>query len=187
LLGLLIAGSAGCLAVETVRRAQAERHLHLARGIETLSQERLELLETAWSWEPTDGSLAAAVGEHLRQLSWHGASGYEELAQRAAEWFQRAIELNPYDAASHARLGMCLDWLKRFDEADAPFETALSLDPAGHRTVALYGWHLFQKGEIESAIEFLDRAVRLSHGKNELAMVYLERAWEELARERRAQ
>jgi tetratricopeptide (TPR) repeat protein len=186
ILGLLIAGSAGYLAVQAARRAQAERYSHRAREIRTLSEERLKLLETAHAWEPRDGTLAAAVGEHLRQLSWQGAAGYEDLALQAIEWFKRAVELNPYNAASHARLGMCLDWLKRFDEADAPFEKALSLDPAGHRTVGLYGWHLFQKGEIESAIEFLDRAVRLSHGENELAMVYLNRAREELAREKQA-
>lgn len=56
---------------------------------------------------------ASTDGEIYRLASWEGLDNWRELAEEAMRWFDIAIRLNPFDAISHYRKGMCLDWLGR--------------------------------------------------------------------------
>ncbi|HWL95528.1 MAG TPA: tetratricopeptide repeat protein [Phycisphaerae bacterium] len=49
--------------------------------------------------------------------------------EKAAHWYGRAIEIDPYDAATHEKLGLALLGAKKFDSAIGAFEVAISLAP----------------------------------------------------------
>jgi len=59
------------------------------------------------------------------------------------------------------RIGMCLDWLGRHNEAAPYFEKALNLDPNDYYTMAHQGWHFFQTGDYGRAKEWFERSVKL--------------------------
>ena len=77
--------------------------------------------------------------------------------KKAAAWLRQAIALNPYDAYSHARLGMALDQLGQADKAGEYFDRAEQLDRNGYLTVANVGWHKMHIGEYEEAKRYFER------------------------------
>ena len=60
---------------------------------------------------------------------------------------QKAVDLDPNDAAAHAVLGTMLEPFRRWDEAEAEFATALKLDPNSAYTWAMLSEFLVLKGQ----------------------------------------
>ncbi len=133
---------------------------------------KLDVLQKAFAIEPQNFETAYTIGELLQAQSFRGNRGYEKLAQKAIDWFNRSIQLNPYYPHSPMRYGMCLDWLGRNDEAEIYFARAQKLDPNGYYTVAHQGWHLLQLGDLEGAKQKFDRSQKLMN--NPMAESYLE-------------
>jgi Flp pilus assembly protein TadD len=99
------------------------------------------------------------------------------LAREAIAWFDRAIELNPFDPYAHLRRGMCLDWLGQVGQATRWFAIAKELDPNGYYTVAHLGWHALYLDDYAEARAQFSRSLRLKpHQKeddNPIAASYL--------------
>ena len=130
-------------------------------------------LTQAFAIEPSNAETAYQAGEILRLKSWRLDADYETLAATAIEWFQRAIQANPYHVSSMTRLGMCLHWINRPQEADPWFQRARALDPNGYYTLALVGWHYVQRGEWAKAKEALERSLWTKPNDNKAATTYL--------------
>jgi O-antigen ligase len=154
---------AGCREWRWLERAEAAR---------AQPERRLEALTRACQLEPNNYNTAFELGEACRLLSWEGTPGYEARALQAIEWFERSRRVNPYYPYSPLREGMCLDWLKRHDQARACFQKALELDPNNADTVSYLGWHCVQVGDYRTARELLLKAMEM-RWMNPLSFEYL--------------
>jgi len=77
---------------------------------------------------------------------------------RALAEIERALEINPSDAASHAQRGGILLWEGRIEEAVAELETAFTLDPNLHPGDAFsLGLAYYTARRHEDAVRFLER------------------------------
>ena len=86
---------------------------------------------------------ALAVVKMLYDWDWVGC-------ERA---FKRAIELNPYYAASRSWYGIFLASMKRFDEALVEFARLLEIDPLSLPANAYFGFALYIARRYDQAIE----------------------------------
>ncbi len=136
---------------------------------------RLDALKRAAAIEPMNFETVHEIGETFRQMSWQGDEDYPMLAQEAIQWFQRAARLNPYDPYNSMRIGMCLDWLGRHEEAAPYFEQALKRDPNNYYVLAHQGWHFVQTGDYRAAKRWFERSLEvLNQWHNPIAWTYLE-------------
>jgi tetratricopeptide (TPR) repeat protein len=142
----------------------------------------MEALLGAFRIEPKNAETAYAIGEELRLRSWTGDTAYEQFAQEAMVWFNRARGLNRWDPYALVRTGMCLDWLDRHAEAERFFNEALRLDPNHWHTRAMMGWHYFQVEKFSETCEWMESALKLD-GYCTLARTYLDLAKKKLASE----
>lgn len=140
------------------------------------SNERLSFLQRAAAVEPMNAATAYEIGEILRLESWAGAEDFRERAAAAVSWFERAADLDPYDARARLRLGMCWVWVGEPEKATPFFDEAGRLDPNGYYTLALRGWHQFHAGNLEQARALLNRSLELTPyaAPNPIARSYLD-------------
>ena len=175
LLTIMLAGVVVYLTGQEWRRGHEARWLARAGGLpDYFSPQRTAALERAFDAEPMNFETADDIGEAYRVESFNGGANYEDLANKAMQWFARAGVLDRYDAYSHLRCGMCLDWLDRHDEAEKQFSQAETLDPNGYYTVAIIGWHYVQIEDYAAARPWFERSLRLEVHENNIARSYLE-------------
>lgn len=86
--------------------------------------EGIRLLEEAWAREPDRAETAAALG-----LAWARVPSRANL-QRAREWLQRAVSLEPGSGRYHEQLGQVLQQLGEPAAAREEFLRAWDLDPS---------------------------------------------------------
>ena len=150
-----------------------EQHwLGQANRADSLEQ-RITNLERAFAIEPANFRTAYWIGENYRLLSWEGAVHYKALAEKAIQWFDRAAELNRFDAYPHMRKAMCLDWLNRHAEAEAAIQKALALDPEHYLVLAIAGWHYYQTGDDAKALSYLVASHNRNWQNNPIVRQYL--------------
>lgn len=171
---LTLVGVAGLvyLGEQGIRQLREHTWLARAQNEKESGDRQLQYLENAFSTEPKNFETAYKIGEIFRKRSWEGNSGYEAQAQKAMDWFQRSIDLNPYNPFSHVSYGMCLDWIGKTNEAARFFDRAKQLDPNGYFTIAHEGWHYFQLGDFDRAKELFKRSNGLQ--RTLMAESYLE-------------
>ena len=102
-----------------------------------------------------------------------GDPGYEDLARKAIEFYERTLALNRFHWEAQAKIGMCLDWLGEHQQAEERFQKARALNIYSARLMAFYGWHLFQLEKYDEAANWFGQAQFYSRGTNELAIFYL--------------
>jgi tetratricopeptide (TPR) repeat protein len=161
------------LSYQDWRRTNECIWLARAERLPDFSTERAAALETAFGFEPMNPETAYDLGEILRAQSFEGGKNYEGLAKAAMKWYARGMKLDRYDSYNYLRLGMCLDWLDRHDEAGPCFNRADALDPNGYYTTAHVGWHYVQIGDYSAARAWLERSLRLHWQGNATASSYL--------------
>jgi tetratricopeptide (TPR) repeat protein len=167
-LGLLTAG----LLAQEWRGAGEVVWLARAAQLPDFSPERVAALEKAFAFEPQNFQTAYEIGEFYRTQSLNGGPDYAALGQKALDWYARGIALNPHDAYSYLRTGMCLDWLGQKQKSWPYYAAAESRDPNGYFTVANLGWHFVQTGDYAAALECFDRSLKLESHENEIARNY---------------
>jgi O-antigen ligase len=172
-LTILILATLTCLGWQETRSAREYYWLKQARKVLPSSPEQVAALENAFAREPNNFKTAYDIGEALRRQSWEGGGNYEELAQKAMEWFERSMKLNPYHGYGFMGYGMCLDWLGRTDASWPYYEKAAQLDPNGYTTAANIGWHYVQTGDYAAARVWFERSKRLEWNHNQIADSYL--------------
>ena len=89
------------------------------------------------------------------------------------QWFDKSSALNRYYPYNPLHCGMCLDWLRRHDEAYSAFRKAQALDPNSYYVAALLGWHYVQIEDWAAAKEWFLKSLNLMSGKNPIARTYL--------------
>jgi tetratricopeptide (TPR) repeat protein len=82
--------------------------------------------------------------------------------KRADELASRALVLDANSSAAHFAKGQVLRGERRFDDAIAEYERALASDPNDAYAVGGLGETYALLGQYEKAIEFMDKAIRLS-------------------------
>jgi adenylate cyclase len=93
--------------------------------------------------------------------------------KRADELASRAIAVGANNSLGHVAKGNVLRVERRFDDAIAEFERALALDPNFADAYGLLGYTQLEIGQFQKAIEFFDKAIRLSPQNQQLAFWYL--------------
>jgi adenylate cyclase len=93
--------------------------------------------------------------------------------KRADELASRAIAVDANNSLGHVAKGNVLRVQRRFDDAIAEFERALALDPNFADAYGLLGFTQLDIGQYQRAIEFFDKAIRLSPQNQQLAFWYL--------------
>ncbi len=74
---------------------------------------------------------------------------------------KKVIEIDPNNANAYNALGYTYaDQNRLLDEAENLLERALELDPGNPYILDSVGWYLFRIGDIEAAIEYLERSYR---------------------------
>jgi tetratricopeptide (TPR) repeat protein len=144
-----------------------------AETLPNFSTERAAALQTALACEPKNFQTAYDIGECFRTQSLEGGTNYVELAQTALNFYAQGIRLNPQDAYSLLRSGMCLDWLGRHADAEKFYNAAEMHDPNGNYVVASIGWHFVQTGDYPAARQWFLRANKLANWHNDTAKTYL--------------
>ena len=74
----------------------------------------------------------------------------------------KALSLDSNLAEAHTARGVALSAARNFDEANAEFERALTLDPNSFEAHFLYARPAFQQGKIARAVELLERASEIN-------------------------
>jgi len=171
---LVLLPLAGVLGRDLLRRGAETWHLDKANRAAAASPERERHLLAAWEVEPGNAWTAYHIGELYRLRSFVGASGYEALARKAIEWFDRAAAIHPYHPAFRFRAGMCWDWLGEHARADELFQKAHQLDPEGRITSFHMGWHELQKGNRDAAREWFTKSAEQGWPQYAPAVRYLE-------------
>lgn len=85
----------------------------------------------------------------------------EENMTRAVEYSKKAVVLNPSLAAAYAAFGLALSLNGQYEESEAAFEKAISLDPLLFDTHYQYGRMEFSRGNLRKAAELFDYASRI--------------------------
>lgn len=153
-LSLFVCVFAGILFHQTIGQVRELGALKASQQATSFSEQLIKL-ELAIKREPKNHNTAASIGEIYRIKANEIAT--TNAINQATKWFRRAIELNPYDAYSHARLGITLDKLDQGTEAKKMFKIAESLDPNGYMIIAYIAWHKMHIGDFVSAKRYFER------------------------------
>jgi len=157
LLTVAIGSVAVLLITQALGQAQEQARLKASHSVESFT-EQVKNLEQAFAIEPNNFETAGLLGEiHRRHAAESGSARKKIELKKAAGWLKKAIALNPYDAYSHARIGMVLDQLGQENKAGEHFAKAEQLDPNGYLTVANVGWHKMHIGEYAEAKRCFER------------------------------
>ena len=156
-LTVAVGGVAVLLMSEALGQTREHARLEASQSAESFP-EQVKGLEKALEIEPNNFETAGILGEiHRRRAADSGSTARKVELKKAAAWRRQASVLNPYDAYSHARLGMALDQLGQTDKAGEYFDRAEQLDRNGYLTVANVGWHKMHIGEYEEAKRYFER------------------------------
>jgi hypothetical protein len=186
---LAIAGTLvilGCLSYLVPQALTRSREVALLRRAEKLpdgNPEKIALLKRSFALQPKNFETAFAIGEQVRSLAWVGDDDNQKLAQEAAGWLARTLELNKFLVAAHIRLGMCLDWLGKHDEAGPHFAKAIEMDPNHWYARMMMGWHEFQIDHFKEARDWMLKSLELTSAHYPAARTYLDLCDKELARQ----
>ena len=150
-LSIFICGMAGLMIHQSIVQLRELQSLNAAQQAKSFP-EQIAQLELAMKREPNNHETAASIGEIYRIKASSLSTPNTPEMEKARKWLQRAIELNPYDAYSHARLGLILNRLGQATEAEKMFKVAEELDPNGYMTIAYVAWHKMYSGGLTNLI-----------------------------------
>ena len=104
-------------------------HTYLAQKTTESLNAAIGMFETALEFDPDYALAFSGLADAL--VAMHAKSNNETYLQRADVASRRAVELAPQLAETHLCRGHVLSLLKRYPEASAELETALSISPGG--------------------------------------------------------
>ncbi|MBN1606742.1 MAG: tetratricopeptide repeat protein [Polyangiaceae bacterium] len=189
----------------------AEFALHVDLAVESMKKAQFEAAVLEWKkaleFAPTESwvhnNLGVALTEsgkldeailHYREAlasTPQFAEAYNNLGEalsrqgavpEAISQFEKAVELDPGRAVAHRNLGAALARARRTDEAIFHLRKAVEGKPDSSEARRDLGHALAQNGDLPEASVQLEQAVRLSGGKDALAMYLLGRVYADLGR-----
>ncbi len=88
--------------------------------------------------------------------------------RKAAEFFEKAIEINPDSAEAHYNLGVAYGNLDMFQKAVKAYKRAVDLDPGHEKAYCNLGITYEEEGNYKKAIEVYEKAIGLNPDSAEL-------------------
>ncbi|MEN8262956.1 MAG: tetratricopeptide repeat protein [Nitrospirota bacterium] len=88
--------------------------------------------------------------------------------RKAAELFQKAVEINPDSAEAHYNLGVAYGNLGMFQKAVKAYKRAVDLDPGHEKAYCNLGIVYEEAGNYKEAIEVYEKAIRMNPGSADL-------------------
>ncbi len=112
-------------------------------------------------WTRKGLNMDTASGADEAKEFFHQAYDYQMKGdlEKAVELYSRSIELHP-TAEAHTFLGWTYSFMGRIDDAIAECHLAIEVDPDFGNPYNDIGAYLIQKGELDSAVPWLERAIR---------------------------
>ena len=111
--------------------------------------------------DPSYALAYAGIADAHSFLFMYGDSTPENVG-KAQEASNRAIELDPDSAEAHASRGIALSISKRYDEAEAEFESAIKLNPKLFEALYFHARDCFAQGKFERAAELFAQAANVN-------------------------
>lgn len=138
---------------DLIRRAQANYDMCAKAAL----IESLPILERAKEVNPSNARAFMLLGAFYDMAYWTGwMDDPADCLQRAVEYGQKAVELDPTDALAHAHLGEALLHARRITEARSKFDRARKLNPNDVAANTLYAAFLTATGNPEAALKQLE-------------------------------
>ena len=120
------------------------------------------------------GALAERTGDVDAAIEWYRQailrdSTFTTLLAAGSDWtpalahFETAISIDPGDAPTHAKIGLALARMERFDEAMEAFRRVLELEPDSPEALGNYASALCQCGEARASLVHFEKALRIDH------------------------
>ena len=155
--------------------AREDGHLQRAQARQLVDDGFFEELGKAAALAPGNPATAHWYGEEKRRLSWQGLPGWEAQAKEALRWFERAAQLDPFNARTRVSMGLCHQWLDDLKSASEDFEMALKLGPNDVPVLNASAWHLIVRGDLPRAKSLVEQSLAINPWDNWEARAYLER------------
>ncbi|KAK7102585.1 uncharacterized protein [Littorina saxatilis] len=102
---------------------------------------------------PESAEVNMKLGDKYGDLDQH---------EKAIEYLQKAIDLDPYFVLAYTRLGASLSTLKRDDEAEKALKRAVELSPRVWDVYKEYSMFLMYKGRYAEAVPYLKKGAELN-------------------------
>ena len=112
----------------------------------------IQMMQSAAEAAPKDAEIWRNLGAML---------GQQNRSREAVDAFSRALELDGSDGSIYAQLGMALEQIDRADEAEKIYRRGIAADPNNAQNWKRLGDRLFEKKDLNGAIEATDRALDL--------------------------
>ena len=134
-----------------------------AYGSKTVN-DALALLERALRLDPRDAAALTLIAHANLKVYLHPLDGrFQSPAtlQRALDAALAAVELDPDSSTAQAALGYTRLWERRYDDGVAALRRAVELNPNDATALFWYGDALSRNGDHRSAVDALERSLRL--------------------------
>ena len=112
----------------------------------------VEMMQRAAAAAPADAEIWRNLGAML---------GQQNRAREAVDAFSRALQLDRSDGGTYAQLGMALEKIDLADEAERVYRRGIEVDPNNAQNWKRLGDRLFEKKDLNAAIEAMDCALDL--------------------------
>jgi adenylate cyclase len=125
--------------------------------------EALVLFEQTLKLDPASTDARLGIASVLLNDIMDGySSAVQQDEARAERLLLEALEADPYQSQTHARLGMLRRFQHRWGEAQSEFEMAIALDRNNTRAIRQLGMLLEFTGQPDAAIPYLEKSLRLN-------------------------
>lgn len=117
--------------------------------------------EQAWAWDPHNHRVALLLGDITMGQARMASNDGDSLAARALRWYQHAEWLDPLEAEPVSRQADALEFLRRWQEAEAAHWRASAVSPHYFLYYERLGLFHAARGEKEKAIAELQTRNRI--------------------------
>ena len=108
--------------------------------------------ERAWAWDSHNVQVASVLGDVSLSQARFSSGNANMLAGQALQWYQRAGQLNPFEADPVSRQAQALEFLGRWKDAEDAHQRALAMDPNYNLYYERLGMFHAARGEKEKAV-----------------------------------
>ncbi len=112
--------------------------------------------------ETVEGTLLSGIKKVESDQGYDARPGDYGKHKKAAEFFERAVEINPDSAEAHYNLGVAYGNLGMFEKAVKAYKRAVDLDPGHEKAYCNLGIAYEGAGNYKEAIEVYEKAIGLN-------------------------